>query len=533
MLQSVVVRLQPSASSALSASVCRRMASSTALPIITSYINGARVPVDAARAALCFDKRNPATGQVFAQVQSADERELNHAVAVAQAAQREWAALNGAERSRILRKAAQLIRDRTQALAEVEVRDVGKPIAEALSYDINSGADVFEYYASVAATMHGKFFSNFSTSVASRPARSFAYTIREPLGVCAGIGAWNYPFQIASWKTAPALACGNSMVFKPSELTPSSAVELAAILTEAGVPAGVFNVVQGAGNIGRGITAHPDIAKVTFTGESGTGKHVMRSSSDSLKKVTLELGGKSPLIVFDDCKLDDAVSGALMANFYTQGEVCTNGTRVFVQRSIHDKFIARLRERMSATAQPGIVIGNPMDEKTNVGALISEPHMQKVLGYIAKGKAEGAKLIAGGNRFQPTDAAFKDGYFVEPTVFDECSDSMAIVREEIFGPVMSILPFDTDEEVIRRANATSFGLAAGVFTSSLQRAHTSVASLQAGIVWVNNYNLAPVEVPFGGFKESGIGKENGTESIENFTQLKMVYMEMDGIASVF
>lgn len=258
----------------------------------------------------------------------------------------------------------------------------------------------------------------------------------------------------------------------------------------------------------------------------------MKSSSDTLKKVTLELGGKSPLIIFDDCDLENAVSGALMANFYTQGEVCTNGTRVFVQKSIHAKFMEALLRRLNSGNS--IRIGDPLDPNTNVGALICEKHLSKVMGYIEKGKKEGAKLVYGGERYvSPTNESLRNGYFVQPTVFDECTDNMSIVREEIFGPVMSVLPFETDKEAIDRANDTPFGLAAGVFTKSLERAHNAVASLQSGMVWVNNYNLAPVELPFGGFKQSGIGKENGTEAVEHFTQLKMVYIEMDGMASVF
>jgi betaine-aldehyde dehydrogenase len=303
-------------------------------------------------------------------------------------------------------------------------------------------------------------------------------------------------------------------------------LRLAEIYTEAGLPPGVFNVVQGDGATGRLLTTHPRIAKVSLTGEIGTGRKVMADAAATLKKVTMELGGKSPLIVFDDAKLENAVSGALLGNFYSAGEVCSNGTRVFVQRRIKSAFMERLKVRTQA-----LVIGNPLDPRTQVGALISEAHMQRVLGYIARGKAQGAHLIVGGERVTAGDLA--NGFFVAPAVFDACDDDMTIVREEIFGPVMTVLEFEDEEEVIERANATEFGLAAGVFTSDLTRAHRVIAQLHAGTCWINHYNITPVELPFGGMKNSGLGRENGRAAIEHYTQLKSVYVAMGDVDSPY
>jgi betaine-aldehyde dehydrogenase len=309
------------------------------------------------------------------------------------------------------------------------------------------------------------------------------------------------------------------MIFKPAELTPLSAPKLAEIMTEAGVPDGVFNVVQGFADTGRLLTRHPAIAKVSLTGEVGTGKAVMADAAATLKHVTLELGGKSPLIVFDDANLDDAVSGALLANFYSAGEVCSNGTRVFVHDKVRKAFLDKLMGRVAR-----MKIGDPLDPKTQVGALISAEHMEKVLGYIAKGKAEGAKILAGGGRV--TDGALSKGFFVAPTIFDGCRDDMAIVREEIFGPVMAVLSFTDEDEVIARANATEFGLSAGVFTRDLTRGHRVIARLEAGTCWINHYNVTPIELPFGGAKRSGLGRENGKAAIEHYSQLKSVYVAL-------
>jgi betaine-aldehyde dehydrogenase len=464
-----------------------------------------------------FDSINPATGQVVARVGQASKADVDRAVESALEGFARWSALPGAQRGRILNRAASLLRERNDELAREEVLDTGKPISEASTVDVISAAECLEYFAGLAATIHGEYFDLGGP---------FAYTRREPLGVCAGIGAWNYPIQIASWKSAPALACGNSMIFKPAELTPVTAMLLAETYIEAGVPPGVFNVVNGDHRVGEMLTSHPDIRKVSLTGEVGTGRKVMAAAAATLKHVTLELGGKSPLVVFADADIDDAVSAALLGNFYTQGEVCSNGTRVFVETGVHAEFVSRLQNRTEK-----MVIGDPLDPATHVGALISEEHMGKVLGYIESGTAQGAELLTGGRRVlrDGLDA----GFFVEPTIFDRCTDEMAIVREEIFGPVMTVLSFETEEEVIARANDTEFGLAAGVFTRDLERAHRVVAALQAGTIWINTYNLTPIEVPFGGYKQSGIGRENSLAAIDHYTQRKSVYVAAGGVDSPY
>lgn len=462
-----------------------------------------------------FETINPATSEIICKIQVANSEDIDLAVASAEEGFKKWSQMTGAARGEILKKAARILRDRNQELAELETLDVGKPIQESSVVDILSGADAIDYFAGIAPAIHGDHFDLGG---------SFAYTRREPLGVCAGIGAWNYPIQIACWKSAPALACGNSMIFKPSELTPLTSYKLAEIYQEAGLPDGVFNIVQGGEKTGKLLTKHPNIRKISFTGEVNTGKKILADIANTIKHTTMELGGKSPLIIFGDADLNNAVAGAMMANFYTQGEVCSNATRVFVAKSIKDIFIKTLVERVQR-----MKIGNPMDLATQVGALISKEHLEKVLYYIEKGKEEGAKLLVGGNRVYPN--GLEKGFFVEPTVFGDCQDSFTIVKEEIFGPVMSILEFDDNDEesVIQRANNTPYGLSSGVFTKDIQRAHKVAAKLEAGICWINNYNITPIEMPFGGSKHSGIGRENSLAAIQHYTQLKSVYVELGDV----
>ncbi|MGH8135198.1 MAG: betaine-aldehyde dehydrogenase, partial [Steroidobacteraceae bacterium] len=483
-------------------------ASTAAPPGPTSVSSRSDVrPTPAARERLA--SHNPATGELLGHVSLAGPDDIDDAVRAALQAQIGWAAASGAERARILRRAAALLRERNDELAVLETRDTGKPIQETRVVDVVSGAECLEYFAALAQSASGEHID--------LGPQAFGYTRREALGVVAGIGAWNYPLQIACWKSAPALAFGNAMIFKPASLTPLSAIQLQDIYLKAGLPPGVFQVVQGHADTGRLLTQHPDIRKVSLTGEVGTGKAVMRDAAAALKHVTLELGGKSPLIIFEDAKLDQAVSGALLANFYSAGEVCSNATRVFVHRSIRKEFLRRLVARTSAMR-----IGDPLDPDTQVGSLISEQHMQKVLDYIARGRAEGARILVGGERRMR--GALRKGFFVEPTVFHQCHDRMSIVCEEIFGPVMSVLEFDDEQEVIERANATEFGLAAGVFTNDLNRAHRVIAQLQAGTCWINHYNVTPIELPFGGVKMSGLGRENGRAAMEHYTLLKSVYV---------
>ena len=491
--------------------------------LIQATIDGHRggqvaVTPRAAEPAGHFVTHNPATGAILATIQIAGSAAVDHAVRIAQAAQPAWAALSGTERGRILRRAADLLRTRNDELAELETSDTGKPIQETRVVDVISGADCLEYFAGLAPTIAGEHIDLGSTA--------FGYTRREALGVVAGIGAWNYPLQIACWKSAPALACGNAMLFKPADLTPLTAQKLQEVYAAAGLPQGLFQVIQGPAATGRLLSRHPGVRKVSVTGSVATGQAVMSDAAATLKQVTLELGGKSPIIIFDDCNLDNAVAGALLGNFYSAGEVCSNGTRVFVHRSIKKKFLERLLPRVKA-----LRIGDPMNPKTQVGALISEAHMRKVLTHIERGLAAGARLLTGGERI--TKGALGRGWFVAPTVFDRCHDEMSIVREEIFGPVMSVLEFADEEEVVRRANATEFGLSAAVFTQDLTRAHRVIAQLQAGTCWINHYNVTPIELPFGGVKSSGLGRENGRAAIEHYTQLKSVYVAMRDVEAPY
>lgn len=465
-----------------------------------------------------FDNINPATGEVTCQVASADAALVDRAVGAAKTAQRQWIALAAAERGRVLGRVAAILRERKMDLARLEVLDTGKPIQEAPEADIGSAADCFEFFAGLTQIVHGEHMPLGESA--------FAYTRREPLGVCAGIGAWNYPIQIASWKTAPALAAGNSMIFKPSELTPVTAVELAKIVEEAGAPPGLFNVVLGKGEVGAALADHPGIAKISLTGSVPTGKRVMAAAAATLKHVTMELGGKSALIVFDDADVEDSVSAAILGNFFTQGEICSNGTRVFVQAGIREAFLTRLVERTSA-----IRLGDPLDPQTQMGPLISADHLEKVLFYVARGKAEGARLLTGGDRLD--EGVLARGNFMRPAVFDGCRDDMTIVREEVFGPVLSVLSFDDEAEVIARANDTPFGLAAGLMTRDLARAHRTAAALEAGVVWINSYNMTPVAMPFGGTKQSGIGRENGLAALDFYTERKSVYVNLGRVEAPY
>lgn len=477
---------------------------------LRNYIHGRYVDGSAGSV---FDNVNPATGEVLSQVEPALEAEVDQAIKSAEKGFARWSSMSGAERGRILNTAARILRARNRELAELEVKDTGKPIQEAEVVDVASGADCIEYFAGVASTLRGEHITLNN---------AFAYTRREPLGVCAGIGAWNYPIQIACWKSAPALACGNAMVFKTSEMTPTTPAKLAEIYSEAGLPDGVFNVVHGDGRTGSLLASDPRVAKISLTGSVGTGKKVLAAAAASVKRVTMELGGKSALIIFQDADLHQAVSAAMLGNFYTQGEVCTNCTRVFVHDDIHDRFLDLLVERTKK-----LRVGDPLQPETQIGALISRAHMDRVLGYVAAGKSEGARLVYGGVRVDKPP--LERGNFIMPTIFSECTDGMKIVREEIFGPVMAVLRFTGEDEVIARANATSFGLAAGVFTRDLARAHRAAARLESGICWINNYNVTPIEMPFGGRKESGVGHENGQAAIDHYTQLKSVFVELGDV----
>ncbi|MEP1200954.1 betaine-aldehyde dehydrogenase [Tateyamaria sp.] len=479
-------------------------------PKASHFINGKYVEdTDGA----VIDVIYPASGEKIAQVHSATPAVIEFALSSARQAQGAWAAMTGTERGRILRRAADIMRERNHDLSVLETYDTGKPYQETSVVDATSGADALEYFGGMAATLTGEHI---------QLGEDWVYTRREPLGVCVGIGAWNYPTQIASWKGAPALACGNTMVFKPSETTPLCALKVAEILHEAGAPAGVYNVIQGLGDVGAALVTDDRVDKVSLTGSVPTGRKVYAAAAAGIKHVTMELGGKSPMVVFDDADVENAVSGAILGNFYSSGQVCSNGTRVFVQKGIKEAFLTRLTERLK-----NAVIGDPQDPATSFGPMVSERQLGIVEGYIAKGKEEGARLVYGGGRL------VQDGFYIEPCVFADVTDNMTIAREEIFGPVMAVLDFVDEDEVMARANATEFGLAAGVFTRDLTRAHRVAAGFQAGTCYINTYNDAPVEAPFGGSKQSGVGRENSKAAIAHYSQLKSVYVRMGDVEAPF
>lgn len=479
-------------------------------PKASHYINGAYVEDTSGTAIPVI---YPATGAAVARVHAATPALIEQAIEAARTAQPAWAAMSGTERGRILRRAADIIRARNHELSVLETYDTGKPMQETLVADATSGADALEYFGGLAGSLTGEHIPLGG---------DWVYTIREALGLCVGIGAWNYPTQIACWKAAPALACGNAMIFKPSEVTPLCALKVAEILTEAGLPDGIFQVLQGAGEVGAPLVTDPRVDKVSLTGSVPTGKKVYAAAAAQMKHVTMELGGKSPMVVFEDANIDDAVGGAILGNFYSSGQVCSNGTRVFVHASIKDAFLARLKERLGS-----VVIGDPMDEAVNFGPMVSEAQRAITLDYIAQGKAGGATLFHGGKAIEG------QGFYIEPTVFSDVTDDMTIAREEIFGPVMCVLSFEDEAEVIARANATDYGLSAGVFTADLTRAHRVIGQLQAGSCFINTYNLAPVEAPFGGVKASGVGRENSKAAIEHYSQMKSVYVAMGPVDAPF
>jgi betaine-aldehyde dehydrogenase len=479
-------------------------------PPASHFINGAYVEDTAGTPIPVI---YPATGEQIATVHAATPAIVEQALAAAKAAQAAWGAMTGTERGRILRRAAEIMRERNHDLSVLETYDTGKPYQETSVVDATSGADALEYFGGMAATLTGEHI---------QLGENWVYTRREPLGVCVGIGAWNYPTQIACWKGAPALACGNAMVFKPSETTPLCALKVAEILHEAGLPAGLYNVIQGMGEVGNALVTDPRVDKVSLTGSVPTGRKVYAAAADGIKHVTMELGGKSPLIIFDDADIENAVGGAILGNFYSSGQVCSNGTRVFVQSGIKEAFLARLTERLG-----NAVIGDPMDPGTSFGPMVSERQMHIVMDYIAKGQAEGARLVTGGTRLDC------EGFYLQPTVFADVTDDMVIAREEIFGPVMAVLDFEDEAEVMARANDTEFGLAAGVFTRDLARAHRVAAGFEAGTCYINTYNDAPVEAPFGGSKFSGVGRENSRAAIEHYSQLKSVFVRMDDVEAPF
>ncbi len=469
--------------------------------------------VDAAAGGV-FDTIYPATGEVLTQVAEGREEDIDRAVRAARKAfdSGPWTRkMSASDRARILWKVGDLLLAHAEELGELETLDSGKPVTENTKIDVPLAADCFQYYAGWATKATGDTI----------PVRGpfLNYTLREPIGVCGQITPWNFPLLMAAWKVAPALAFGNTVVLKPASLTPMTALRLAALCQEAGLPDGVLNVVPGAGSVaGMALVRHPMVDKIAVTGSTPVGQQIMRECAGTLKKVSLELGGKSPNIVFADADLDAAVRGATIAIFYNKGEICTAGSRLFVEKSIHDAFMEKLVER---TAK--MVPADPLDPKCRFGPQVSEGQLRTVLSYVAKGIEEGASLVAGGKRAQVGDGK---GYFLEPTVFDGVRNDMTIAREEIFGPVLSVIPFDGVDDAIRMANESIYGLSSGVWTKDVKKAHRVARELRAGTVWVNTYNNFDNASPFGGCKMSGFGRELGAASIELYTQLKSVWVDL-------
>ena len=456
---------------------------------------------------------NPATEEVCSSVASADVQDLNDAVNAARAALNgPWGQMSARERGRLVRKLGERLMERADEFARLETLHNGKPISESRHIEIPAAAECFEYYGGWSDKVMGE----------TVPVKGnyLNYTLREPLGVCAAIVPWNFPLLIAVWKIAPALATGNTIIVKPASQTPLTALALGEIALEVGLPPGVLNVLTGPGaKLGQAIVEHPGIDKIAFTGDTSTGKNIMKGAADSLKKITLELGGKSPNIVLADADIESAIRGATIGIFYGKGEVCAAGSRLLVDKSIKNEFIDKLAARTKK-----MVAGDPMDPKTRFGALSSKRQMDTVMRYVESAKKEGATLVAGGER---TDIGTGKGYFFQPTVFADVQPDMTISREEIFGPVLAAIEFADLDEAIARANDSPYGLAAGVWTKDVKKAHYVARKLQAGTVWINTYNIYDTATPFGGYKQSGFGREMSMHALEHYTQIKSVWVDLN------
>ena len=459
-----------------------------------------------------FETENPATGEVIARVAEADKEDVERAVTAARAALDRWSATKPSQRTMVLFKIAELIDKHAEELALLETLDNGKAIFESKNVDIPGAAEVFRYYAGWSTKIYGE------TNPSSE--EFFNYTLREPVGVCGQIIPWNFPLLMASWKIAPALACGNTVVLKPAEQTPLTALFLGKLLLEAGVPKGVVNILPGYGETaGAAIASHMGIDKVAFTGSTAVGKEILKASAGNLKRVSLELGGKSPNIVFRDADLDAATVGAMLGIFFNQGQVCCAGSRLFVEEKVYEEFTDKV-----GSFAGGLKIGPGTDPETKIGPLVSKEQHDRVSRYLEIGKKEGAKVKAGGD--VANDGDLKKGYFIKPTVFTGVKNSMQIAQEEIFGPVVSAIPFKDENDAVLQGNDTLYGLAAGVWTRDVSKAHRVARAIKAGTVWINCYNQIEVTSPFGGYKQSGFGRELGKHSLELYTQIKSVWLKM-------
>ncbi|MGI9166752.1 MAG: betaine-aldehyde dehydrogenase [Pyrinomonadaceae bacterium] len=463
-----------------------------------------------------FSTPNPATGETFADVAEADKADIDKAVSAARRAfEGKWSKLSARDRGRMLYKLSQLIEQHAKELAELETADNGKPIRESLYVDLPQVAENFEYFAGWTTKIEGETIPV--------PGQMFNYTLREPLGVCGQIIPWNFPLLMAAWKLAPALAAGNTIVLKPAEQTPVTAMELGKLIQEAGIPDGVVNIVPGFGETaGAALAAHPGIDKIAFTGSTEVGKLIAKAAADNLTKVSLELGGKAPNIVFADADLEQAVNGAMMSIFFNQGQVCCAGSRLFVEERVKEEFLDKLKERAQR-----VTVGDPMDKATQMGPQVSREQLDRIKSYMDIGRAEGATVFAGGES-PKLDGAFQNGYFFQPTIFSEVKNQMRVAQEEIFGPVVSVIPFKDEDELIKQANDTIFGLSAGIWTRDIVRAHRFAKEIKAGVVWINTYNMFNAASPFGGYKQSGYGREMGKHALELYTQVKSVWVDLSG-----
>lgn len=477
---------------------------------IKNYINGELVaPINGAY----LENINPAIGKVYSYIPDSDEKDVEQATQAALAAFPSWSKMPKEKRARIIQKIAFLIEENLEKLAEAESIDNGKPLKLARTVDIPRAASNFNFYAT--GILH------FASESHSMEDTAINYTLREPIGVCGCISPWNLPLYLFSWKIAPALAAGNTVVAKPSEITPMTAYLLSEICIEAGLPKGVLNIVHGLGHkVGAAITSHPDIPVISFTGGTVTGKQIISTAGPMFKKLSLELGGKNPNIIFDDCNFEDALRTTVHSSFANQGQICLCGSRIFVQRGIYEKFRNAFVEKVKQ-----LTIGNPIDEATNIGAVVSEPHMEKILSYIDLAKEEGGTVLCGGKRIL-IEGENKEGYFLQPTIIEGLDFNCRTNQEEIFGLVVTITPFETEEEVLMMANSTKYGLASSVWTENLKKAHRVAANLHVGIVWVNTWLLRDLRTPFGGIKQSGVGREGGFEALHFFTEPKNVCIKL-------